>query len=68
MHALSYGGRCSREGFFLMELKDFRVFFTDLTICYAFNGFEYTGEKVCNVRGQHNYLKIEISVAGHYFF
>lgn len=30
VNQLNYGGRCTREGFFLMELDHFYSFFTDM--------------------------------------
>lgn len=34
-----------------MELDDFCEFFSDLTVCYTYEGFAYTGERVCTARG-----------------
>ncbi|EAR87401.2 calpain family cysteine protease (macronuclear) [Tetrahymena thermophila SB210] len=68
INQLSYGGRCTREGFFLMEYEFFYKFFTDVQICYQFLGYQYTGEKLCTMTAQKNYFKLQISQAGYYFF
>ncbi|KAL4465952.1 hypothetical protein ABPG74_004189 [Tetrahymena malaccensis] len=68
INQLSYGGRCTREGFFLMEYEFFYKFFTDVQICYQYLGYQYTGEKLCTMTAQKNYFKLQISQAGCYFF
>ena len=56
------------DGIFFMEFKDYIHYFDAAQICYAHDGYKYTGNEFSSKMDEEKYFKVKLNASGHHVF